>query len=477
MLTGDVILTIMKTPTQKIAIIGAGFTGVALAAALHRYATQPISITLFEKTGLFGAGDAYRTPYTWHLLNGRACDMSALADDPDHFVRWLQASAATYLEDERHPGREFVPRVLYHQYLCSLLATIFQDEDGPVQLHLVPEEVKDLESTGAEVKVIYGDHQAQIFDRVVLAHGNHPPASLAGLASADVQMFDDPWEYMALKNIPAKDPVLIVGTGLSMVDAVLTLHHQHHHGKIYALSRRGLTPLPHTDVSQVCAFDATSLPTNLRAMFKVLRHEAEKLAAQGGDWRAIIHQVRLHLPDIWQKMDEVCKKRFLRHVLPYWNVHRHRVHAKIYDLLADLRTHGQLDVIAGNLIKIEAQEAHIRLRKRTKTDVIKVKHVINCMGAGHDVVPERQPLLSALIKRGHLELDTLKLGMTSTEKFEVKTRDGKVLPACYTVGPPIRGEVWECVAVPEIRKQCQILAKLLLCDETSVSFRAKRGVS
>ena len=51
----------------KIGIIGAGFSGTALTAVLHRMAQKPIEIILFDKTGCFGVGDAYNTPFPFFI--------------------------------------------------------------------------------------------------------------------------------------------------------------------------------------------------------------------------------------------------------------------------------------------------------------------------------------------------------------------------------------------------------------------------
>ncbi len=461
-------MTSVETLPQKIAIIGAGFTGVALAAVLHRYARQPLEISLYEKTGQFGAGDAYRTPYSWHLLNARACDMSAFEDDHDHFMHWVEVHAAAYFEKGVPHGRQFLPRVLYHQYICSLMARIFQDESGLVKLFLVPDEVVNLEQMDGQVKLTMQDATSECYDQVVLAHGNNPPARLPCTLSAKMNYISNPWDYTALKNIPADDSILIVGTGLSMVDAVMTLNHQHHHGKIYALSRRGLLPLPHSEMSQACAFDALELPNKLLPMMRTIRAEAEKLSQQGGDWRAIICQLRHHLPSLWVRLSPACKKQFLRHVLPYWNIHRHRVHEKIYAELMRMQLYKQLEVLSGRLVTVEDQGADIRLRGTDHVTHLSIKHVINCIGSSNDVNPAEQPLLGNLMQRGDICLDDLCLGLTTTENYALKMSSGQVLPRCYTLGPPLRGEIWETIAVPEIRKQCRGLAKLLLSQRHRV---------
>src|SRR3990167_3520289 len=114
------------TTPVSIAIIGAGFSGTELAAALHRYVDHPLHVYLLEKTGQFGAGDAYRTPFPYHLLNARAGDMSALEDEPEHFVEWLQHHVSSQLETDAPVSRQFVSRVWYHQYLQTLLDELQQ---------------------------------------------------------------------------------------------------------------------------------------------------------------------------------------------------------------------------------------------------------------------------------------------------------------------------------------------------------------
>lgn len=437
----------------KIAIIGAGFSGTALAATLMREMRQPLEIYLFEKTGQYGAGDAYRTPFSYHLLNARASDMSALEDEPDHFVHWLQQRAKGKLDQDEPVHRQFVPRILYHQYLSELLRDLAQ----PGLLMKIAEEVVDLEPRGNAMKVVMKNHESLEVDKVVLALGNNPPSRLPFHVSADIQCIENPWDYTALKNIPADDPVLIVGTGLSMVDAVLTLHHQQHRGNITAISRRGLVPLPHTEHCAPIGFDVTVLPHDMRSLMKTLRREAANITAAGGDWRGMISALRLHLPRIWQRTSEACRKRFLRHVLPYWNIHRHRVHHKLSDLLKKMRASGQFEVLAGRVLSARDGKVQVSVRQSRSKITLPVKHIINCMGSSFE--PSEQPLLQSLLKRNIAQLDALQLGVEVSENFALK---GASSANCFVLGPLMRGAVWESIAVPEIRKQCKELAKTLL---------------
>lgn len=448
--------------SQKIAIVGGGFSGLALAAALHRYARFPLEIYLLEKTGQFGAGDAYRTPYPWHLLNARAGDMSAFADIPNDFVNWLKNHVERYLDPSIPVERQFVPRVFYHQYLCSLISNIYQDNSGLVRLHLVPKTVIDVEPLMTGIRVAMDNQQNILVDQVVFAHGNNPPAPLPMTVSEHMHCVNNPWDYSALEDIPADNDVLIVGTGLSMVDAVLTLQQREHHGKIYAVSRHGLLPLPHSDTCSVHASDVKYMPSNVRAMMRAVRAECKKVMDAGDDWRSVINKMRSQVPEIWQTMSLASRKQFLRHVLPYWNIHRHRVHVSLYELLQSMQQTGQLEVIAGRLLSSEGQRVTIRKRHQAATTEIKVQHIINCMGSSNEIQPAQQPLLHELIERGDLQSDPLRLGLSATNQFALRSEDDSLFPSCYTLGPPLRGEIWESVAVPEIREQCHQLALHLL---------------
>lgn len=447
----------------KIAIIGTGFTGVALAAAIKRHVEQPIELILFEKTDEMAAGDAYRTPFPYHLLNARVNDMSALQDDPNGFLNWLnnQEDAKVLLDESMPLARQFVPRILYRQYLQSLLNEMTSDKDALVTVSAQHAEVVDLEHVGERVRLTLETQEQVIVDKAVLAFGNNPPADFPFPVGDDIHQILNPWDYTALNSIPKDEPVLIVGTGLSMVDAVLTLNNQRHQADIYAVSRRGLLPLPHTENSMACEFDCKDLPSDMRPMMQAVRKGCQKIEKEGGDWRAVITQMRLGLQDLWMRMQDTSRKQFLRHVLPYWNIHRHRVHEKLYALLCDLQKAGQLEVMAGRLQSVTNGLASMRMRRTKDIRQFPAKHIINCMGSGCDMAIKQQPLLSSMHKQGLIALDDLKLGLATADNFALKDKSGEVSSTLYTMGPPMRGEIWECIAVPEIRIQCKLFATQL----------------
>lgn len=447
----------------RIGIIGAGFSGTALAAMLEKLTNKPIEIILFEKTQHFGVGHAYSTPFDFHLLNVRAQDMSVFEDDADHFVRWL-ATQSTYKLDSHTPiAEQFVPRVLYGEYLKDLISAMCTNKS--VKLTLSKNEVINIKQQQHQLILELNDSQQVIVDKAILALGNNTPRSFP-FPVTNTNVIHNPWDYLAPKAIPPEDAVLIMGTGLSMIDTVLTLYHQNHRGAIYAVSRHGLQPLPHADNKVPFFMLQEDLPKELRGLTRYLRTKSKLHAKEGGDWRSIINALRVHIPTIWAKASSQDKKRFLRHVLPYWNIHRHRVHKKIADLLAEMCRDQRLQILSGRVLSVENGKARIQSRHAKNTVECEIKWIVNCMGPALNMNGLQHPLIDSVLKSGLGAADALDIGFDIDSSGALIESSGKPSNALYTLGPPAKGVHWECSAVPEIRKQSFILAKHLLQDLT-----------
>jgi len=446
---------------KKIAIVGAGFSGTAVAAMLSRITAQPIEITLFDKTGIFGAGDAYRTPYPWHILNVRARDMSVFEDQPTHFVDWVSARQSQYPEvsSQQVIAEQFLPRYIYHHYLRDLLQQLRSNKN--VTLHLVSSEVIGAEHQADKIKLTTHEQQHCYADKVVLALGNYLPMEFPFPVSG-VNTIANPWDYSALKHIPADADVMMVGMGLTMIDAVLTLQQQQHRGKIYAISRHGLLPQPHADIHVPYQTYEEYTPIALRALIRQWRKNSLSHMQEGGDWRSIINVLRAHIPTIWQHASVQDKKRFMRHLLPYWNVHRHRVHQTLMDMLQQLIEKQQLQIMAGRVVSVAENQANIRLRKASHMQTMKVDWLINCMGPGLSAQEKTSSLLQSLTQSGNVSLDPLAIGLSATQDGRIYDATGQLSSSFFTLGPPAKGAIWECTAVPEIRRQSYALAKNII---------------
>lgn len=450
------------TTPLKIGIIGAGFSGVALAAHLSRLSLIPLDIFLFEKRGYFGVGEAYSTPYPFHLLNVRAHDMSVFADDAEHFVNWLQQQKhLTANLDQTVPlGDQFVPRLFYGKYLRDLLQDM-QVQRNKINLTLLPHEVVNVQKQAQKTDLILSGHSKMTIDKVIFALGNIK-SPLPFPVHSNAKTILNAWDFTAPQHIPTHDPVLIVGTGLSMIDAVLTLYHQQHQGEIYAVSRHGCLPLAHAEEQRDALFFEETLPTTLRLLTKQLRLKNKNHQAQGGDWRTLINAVRKQFPHLWLNANLFDKKQFIRHVLPYWNSHRHRVPQKIAFLLAQMRREKRLHIFAGRILAVEKDHAKIKLRHQQTPLLLPSKWLINCLGPALNIHAVPDLLIQSLFKQGLATSDHLELGLLTSAQGALKNPHGDISKDWFTLGPLTKGMWWEISAVPEIRQACFTLAKHLL---------------
>lgn len=443
----------------KIVIIGAGFSGTALAASLAQDQPERYDITLIDKRAVFGLGEAYSTPYPYHLLNVRAHDMSAFEHKPGHFVEWLQTQdyPQAQLDQDLPLAKRFAPRCMYGKYLQSILSSI-------PGLQLISNEAINVIPKQYGADVLLQDGQRIPADKVVLALGNGSPSPLPFSISGNTQCISSAWDFVAPTKIPQHDNVLIVGTGLSMIDVLLTLHHQHHQGKIYAISRHGLVPLPHTEAALSHYPFENGQHKTLCQLTKYIRHQAKTWMDKDEDWRAVIQALRLQVPDLWSQASPTQRKQFLRHVLPYWNVHRHRVHQKLAKLLVEKEEQGQLHVLAGRVLDVVNETVTVKLRHHAETTRLSARWLINCTGPAAKLIDQNQTLVSALQQQGLIHLDDLHLGFATMPNGKITNSSGQPSTFLYSLGPPTKGVSWETSAVPDIRKQCLKIVEEIRTD-------------
>ncbi len=290
-------------------IIGGGASGVLLAARLLRIASAPVVVTLVEQREGLGAGVAYSTNDRGHLLNVRASNMSAFADDEDHFARWLRDHAPDVAHQLPSPFY-FAPRHLYRDYLAGLLAPHF--EQG--RLHRIRATAISLSEDVSGVRVAFADGNDLVADKVAIATGNEGP-----------KLPRAPWRYDGWQTAPAPSigidaPVVMVGTGLTMVDWPLSLLNRGHRGPITAVSHHGLVPQAHRP-TRGTPLHVAEIPfgASLDELAHWIRQEVVKTEAGGGDWRSVIDALRPHTQRIWQSLSLVNQQRFLRHGRAWWD--------------------------------------------------------------------------------------------------------------------------------------------------------------
>jgi uncharacterized NAD(P)/FAD-binding protein YdhS len=460
-------------PVLTIAIIGAGFSGTLTAVQLaRRHADRIGRIVLFDRSGTFGPGLAYSTPSPVHYLNVPAGNMSALDDDPAHFLRWAQARDASI-----HSG-SFVPRGVYGQYLRSLLDDAHARTPGLIQSRPAAATAVSLQSD-ARVLVDTADRQPVLADRVAVCTGNAPSPDVPGLdpaARAHAAYLASPWAPGAIASIRPDEPVLCVGTGLTMMDVVMQLHAQRHAGRIFAISRHGLLSRSHRSPSRppahahppesLAAWDGTA-----RAMLRLLRTAVREHAAQSADWRDVIASLRPVTPALWNRLSEPERARFLARLRSYWDVVRHRAAPETAALVGDLIAARQLVVRAGRIRRVAVADAAPGAGRLLEVDfcprgsvnvqTLRVARVINCTGPQTDPRRAADPLIARLIADGLATPDAHGLGLELADNHALIDARGRPSDRLFAVGPFRRAQHWEATAVPELKKQAALVASVL----------------
>lgn len=432
----------MTSASLPVVIIGGGFSGAMLAA---RLAERGLACVLIERGERIGLGVAYAAVLDDHRLNVRAERMSARPDQPNDFVDWLAARAPAFADPNG-----FAPRRLYGRYVQDRLAEA--EAARPGLIRRIRGEAVRIE--GETVVLADG---ARIPGRtVVLATGNPPPRP--AVAGDSPRRIADPWRPHALSAIGHDEEVLILGSGLTMVDVVLALQAQGWRGRATIVSRRGLLPRahgPHHDAPIDLPPEALSGPLSQRLA------AARRLARDHG-WRPVMEGYRPITVDLWQAATTAQRARFLRHLRPWWDVHRHRIAPEIAAVLEDGIKAGRLAVVAGRAQGVEAAETGVALTVRARCVPVRrltADWLIDCTGPGHDAA--RSPLTAALIAEGRARLDAVDLGLDLDAEGRVIHADGGADPALFVLGPPARAALWETVAVPDIRQRIARLARLL----------------
>jgi uncharacterized NAD(P)/FAD-binding protein YdhS len=451
----------MPRDTQRhVIIVGGGASGVLLACHLLRRATSSLRVTIVEKRAEVGRGIAYCTANPDHLLNVRAANMSAFPDQPDHFWHWLCARESTPRDKVTWaPCSDpfcFVPRRIYGDYIASLIEPLLSNGGRPGRLHVIQGECVAIDETRSGVAVALADGSSHFGDFAVLATGHEAPAPCSGC-------YADPWTDPADAGIPLDASILILGSGLTMVDYVLSLVLAGHRGPIVAISRRGLLPNAHRR-SEPFHIDAADVPfgAGLADLLRWCRKLVRSHAARGGDWRDVIDGLRPFNQQIWQRLSVSARRRFLEHARAWWDVHRHRMAPEVEARIAATIAAGGLTVIAGKLSAVEpnASGALVRYRRRGKraVETMQVAKVIECRGIATNPQETTNPALRSLFDHGLARLDPLKIGIDVMSDCAVVDQSGVPSGRLFAVGPLTRAAFWEIVAVPDIRNQCEALA-------------------
>jgi uncharacterized NAD(P)/FAD-binding protein YdhS len=445
-----------------IAIVGGGFSGVSLAAQLLRD-DDLASVVIIEKGSSKGRGLAYGTECHSLLLNVRARNMSAFVDDPLHFLRWARSNY-----DPTTKSESFLPRAVYGRYLEAFLESA-RASAGRLRLRWISAEAVAVEPAphgGMEVQL--GNGLRLLAERVVLAQGNFPARDplAAWEMKNDSRYFCNPWAPEIFEGTDRLNNILLIGSGLTSIDVAVQLRVHRCRGTIHVLSHRGLFPQPHKATDDSPSFWNEYSPKTIRGLLRLVRQEVRQAEEMGIEWQGVLDSLRPQVPRIWQSLPDPERRRFLRHVRSYWEIHRHRAAPEIAGAIEKEIAEGLLLGHSGRIAFCRSRDDRIEAayleRKTGHRKSLHVDRIINCTGPESDYRRLEDPLVKSLVASGLARPDPLFLGLDTTEDGAVIGQRGIASDTLYAVGPSRKSGLWESTAVPELRLQTYKLAGHLL---------------
>lgn len=439
----------MKSTT--VVIIGGGCSGtLAALQLLRKNRSHQLEVVIVERSPVIGRGLAYEAPSDRCKLNVPVQGMSAFPDEPDSFLCWMQR------QDPAIKGGEFASRRLYGTYLQELLEQCAKDHTSGT-LRTIKDEAIDLtyDSEARRWRIALKNTAPLLADYCVVALGNLRRATFCGMNVETA--FYDPYKRETYETLRDKESLLIVGSGLTAIDSLLEAEGCGFQGSYTMVSRHGRTPLPHEAPVHIQSplfsslAELKSLP--LRELVRLCVAEAR---SQGSS-QAIIHALRPHLQEIWQALSHADKKRFLRHVRPIWEVHRHRIPRPHYDLLQSLKEQNRLAVMAGHLLSIHRDADGVRVE--LSADGTRLQRsfggAILCAGPEGDPSKMDSPLVRNMLQRGIMTAGPLGLG-------GFINGDQRGSERLSLIGPLQRETLWESTAVREIRQEAERMRERVL---------------
>jgi uncharacterized NAD(P)/FAD-binding protein YdhS len=453
---------------RTVAIVGGGFTGALFGLKLHR--TRPDwRVTIIEPRKKLGRGTAYGACGPEHLLNVPVNRME-IGLEPG-FADWLthrkSAIAEALVESNLDLASAYVPRRLFGDYMEE---RVHESVSHKTRAGLVAVRGEAVRLLSDRRGVMLTDGRELEADVVVLAMGNLPPRAPG---SPDRWLYDtdyfvpDPWAQDAFDDIDADEPLLLVGTGLTMVDVALRLvEERHHRGKMLAVSRRGLEPRHHKSGGAWAPFLQACVPASPLALTKVLRVEIAKAEAQGVPWQRVFDAARPAVATVWHSWSEKERNQFLRHLRPRWDIHRHRMAPRIGDAFEALIAKGKLESVAGRIAGFREKGDHVEVSLALRGGGERrfdAGRVVNCTGPGAEFHRIAVPLIADLRERRLAKADALGVGL---ETDDCAVLDGNGYPSSwlFALGPLTRPSWWEIIAVPEINLQVDRLVTLLTSE-------------
>jgi uncharacterized NAD(P)/FAD-binding protein YdhS len=442
--------------TTHIAIVGGGISGTLTVLNCIKLSKEPLKIIWFDAKKQFCKGLAYTTENESFLLNVRAYNMSVFSDDPNHFIDWLK------LHYPHYSSTDFISRKIFGEYVTNTFVNS-KLSNPLVSINQIGKEVIDIQKIDTGFEIISISSQTYKVKKVVLALGNFLPAHPQSVSKDFIKSenyFQNAFHPTLTKYLECKKNITIIGSGLTMIDIVISLQHSSNKAKINIISPHAYIPLAHNNstLPNVKPFIEDRKIYRLTELLSIVNAQLKKAKKEPINTHSIIDVMRPHLQFIWLNFTLFEKQQFIRHLRHRWGVARHRAPAQTIAVFNEMKSNGSINLLKGRIYEIlKAENAFeiFYLDSKSMKQSFKTDCIINCTGPESNYLKVASNLVQNLIKNNLLEQDPINCGIKAD-------KNGEIAPNIYTLGPPLKGVLWESTAVPEIRIQAKKLANKII---------------
>ncbi len=449
----------MTDAPLRLAVVGGGFTGAVLVIHAVRAAVRPLDVTVIEPAPDLARGVAYGTPDPTHRINVPSDRMGLSAGDPTEATRWFFDHGV--LPDGASAdgqGHYYVPRHAYGAFVADVLRQTVRDAGPRLRFAHRRAEARAVERAAGGWRVMLNDGGAVEADAAALCFGHavpHLPCPVGPDVARSPKFVPDPWAPDALGGIEPGDAVLVVGTGLTMADVAAGLRARGHAGPITAVSRRGLLSRPHGLFGcEVDILQGLPPPTTASGLLRLVRDRVAAHAALG--WQPVMDALRPELPVLWGALPAREKRRVLRRLLPFWDVHRFRIGPQVHSAVERDREAGRLAVEQAGLAGLGRENGRFVATLRGpggRDETRAFDAVVLCTGPEKNL--RNNPLVAALLGAGLARLDDAGLGLAVDGASRVLDAGSRAVPGLFAFGPMTRGSFGEMTGAPDIARHVE----------------------
>jgi uncharacterized NAD(P)/FAD-binding protein YdhS len=437
--------------STHVTVIGGGAASAMLLMQWQRQLCWPGRVVWCEAQPPFAQGAAYRTTHPRHLLNVPAGRMGCYAHLPEDFLHWAEQSeapdaAAARAETTTPLAAQYLPRRLYGTYLQERLQAALASLPAGA-LHHHPHRIAQINPAPNGGYIMQSEAGKWHSAHLVLAMGNQPQSRWDAAVQQSPQWLGHGWAPIATnKTLDTAKPLLIIGAGLTAMDAVFSLRDAGWQGEIMLASRNGHLPQPHLQAGVTPYKHEYAQLEHLRpaALARYLR----ALVRAGIPWRDVVDGLRPLTILLWQNWSAQDQARFLKRLWPWWNIHRHRHAPQAGEWLDAALSEQFRQPLAASVQQIEATPEGLRAHLRGRGPLLPAA-ILDCTGPSLSVLSNPGPL-SELLADGLLVPAANGAGLQTYSQHAAYTGSHGTILALGTLTLGMR---LETTAIPELRQQ------------------------